>query len=235
MRQNLTVAGLTLLAIFLMGNPGCDGGTTEDGDTETPTAEPEAVADVVLGGLELARTSIEFGEAAATLVDPPQFNPCMIATGSLAGIVIAEANVPAITEEASDPDGKLDITGGTIDFTRCMDMAGKPDPWPPTEPDANVEAMIKAGVPLGIGVAKSFIEPKIPTEGKKCIEGTVAMAMMDSIGEIVTTTVIDGVNGKDVTSIPNFTVDYSGCGLTFDEEVPVEEAPVEEPAAEPTE
>ena len=145
MRQNLTVAGLTLLAIFLMGNPGCDGGTTEDGDTETPTAEPEAVADVVLGGLELARTSIEFGEAAATLVDPPQFNPCMIATGSLAGIVIAEANVPAITEEASDPDGKLDITGGTIDFTRCMDMAGKPDPWPPTEPDANVEAAAGGG------------------------------------------------------------------------------------------
>ena len=54
--------------------------------------------------------------------------------------------------------------------------------------------------------------------------------MMDSIGEAVTTTVIDAVNGADVTSIPNFQVDYSGCGLDFSD-TPAEE-PAEEPASE---
>jgi len=52
--------------------------------------------------------------------------------------------------------------------------------------------------------------------------------MMDSISVLVTTTVIDGVNGKDGTEIPEFDVDYAGCGLDFT----TPEEPVEEPAAD---
>jgi hypothetical protein len=227
MRKVLLTLALALLGLFLMGNPGCEPEGDDDATGETPAEPtPEDIAKTVEAGLDLATTSITFAEQAATIVDPPEFHPCMIATGSLAGIALAKASVPAIEAEATSPDGKLTITGGPIDFTRCMDMVGKPDPWPPSEPDPNVEAMVKTGVPLGISVAKTFIEPKIPTEGEECIKGRVAMALMDSIGQVVVTTVLDGVNGKDATTIPEFTVDWSGCGLTFEEEA----APVEDPA-----
>jgi hypothetical protein len=223
MRRHLYIMAvlLPLLALPLMA-PTCGG--DDDDSTTTPVAPPEDVAKVVKTGMELAITSIDFAEQIATLDNPPQFNPCMVATGSKAGLQMGIANVPNIEAEALNPDGKLDITGGPISFKRCMGMDGKPDPWPPTTPDPNVEQMIKAGVPLAIGVAKTFIEPKIPDTGKECIEGRVAMAMMDSIGEVVTTTVIDGVNGADVTSIPNFQVNYSGCGLDFSD-TPKDPAP----------
>lgn len=215
MKRNLYILAVLLpfLALPLMA-PTCGG---DDDDATTPEAPPEDVAKVVKTGMELAITSIDFAEQVATLDHEPEFNPCMIATGSKAGLEMGIANVPNIEAEAANPDGKLDITGGPIDFSRCMSMAGKPDPWPPTTPDPNVEQMVKSGVPLAIGVAKTFIEPKIPPTGEECIKGRVAMAMMDSIGGVVTTTVIDAVNGSDVTSIPNFTVDYSGCGLDFSE------------------
>jgi len=213
---------LPLLALPLMA-PKC--GVDDDDSAATPAA-PEDVAKVVTTGMGLAINAIEFAEQIATLDNPPEFDPCMIATGSEAGLTMGIANVPNIEAEALNPDGKLDITGGPIDFSRCMEMAGKPEPWPPTTPDPNVEQMVKAGVPLAIGVAKTFIEPKIPAEGEECIKGRVAMAMMDSIGEAVTTTVIDAVNGSDVTTIPNFTVNYSGCGLDF-ETTPAETTPAE--------
>ena len=225
MRRNLYMMAvlLPLLALPLMA-PKC--GADDDDSVATPEAAPEDIAKVVTTGLELGITAVAFAEQVATLDAPPEFHPCMIATGSTTGMQMGVNNVPAIEAEATDPDGKLVITGGPIDFSRCMEMAGKPEPWPPTTPDPNVEQMIKAGVPLAIGVAKTFIEPKIPAEGEECIKGRVAMAMMDSIGEVVTTTVIDAVNGAEVTSIPDFTVDYSGCGLDF-EATPAETTPAE--------
>jgi len=149
----------------------------------------------------------------ATLEHPPQFNPCMTADGSKAGLNIGISNIPAIEAEAKDPDGKIHLMGGPVDFSRCMTMEGKPDPWPPVEPNLQAEEAVKTGVPLVLGIAKVFIEPKIPTEGEECIKGRVALAMSDSLSALVTTTVIDGINGASATSIPEFDVNYSGCGL----------------------
>jgi len=214
MKRNLYLMAvlLPLLALPLMA-PTCGGG--DDDSTETPTAPPEDVAKVVKTSMEFAVSSIDLAETIATLDAPPKFNPCMVADGSKAGLAIGISNIPAIEAEAKDPDGKLHLNGGPVDFSRCMDMEGKPDPWPPTEPNPDVEAAIKSGVPAAVGIAKALIEPKIPESGQECIEGRVALAMMDSISQVVTTTVIDAVNGAPATSIPEFDVNYSGCGLDF--------------------
>lgn len=211
--SNLFLALMALLlAAPLMGNPGCG-----DDDDSAVEPAPANVAAAVTAALDTADLGIDLIEAGATLNHEPQFNPCMIADGNHAGIAIARSNVAAIEAEAANPDGKLHLDGGAVDFSRCMDMAGKPDPWPPTEPNPEAEAMVKSAVPLGVGIIKQIVEPKIPAEGEECIKGRVALAMMDAIGELVTTTVIDAVNGKAVTTIPAFDVDYSGCGLDFTE------------------
>jgi hypothetical protein len=206
---------LSLLALCLLGNKGCN--DVDDDSTDTP-APPEDVAKVVKTGMELSISSIEFAEAMATLQHPPQFDPCMIADGSKAGLNLGISNIPAIEAEAKDPDGKIHLMGGTVDFSRCMTLEGKPEPWPPVAPNPQAEEAVKMGVPLGINVAKMFIEPKIPATGEECIKGRVALAMMDSLSGLITTTVIDGINGAEGTAIPEFDVDYSGCGLTFEKE-----------------
>lgn len=214
MRRYLVLLALIVLALPLMA-PTCGDGDDDTG--ETPEATPEDVAKVVKTSMELAISSIDLAETIATIDNPPQFNPCMVATGSKAGLQIGISNIGSIEQEAATPDGKLHLNGGPVDFSRCMDMEGKPDPWPPTEPNPEVEAAIKAGVPAAVGIAKMMIEPKIPDEGQECIEGRVALAMMDSISEVVTTVVIDAVNGAPATQIPEFDVNYSGCGLDFSE------------------
>lgn len=221
----LTLAILMIgLAPALMGIDGCnDGPVAEPADVN---AEPADIGALIKAGGAVAVGTIDVIEAAATLNEQPQFDPCMIADGSKAGIAIAESNVDAIVAEAADPDGKLHLKGGPVDFSRCMTMEGKPDPWPPTKPNIQVEAAIKTFVPAGVLLVKASIEPNLPTSGQKCIEGQIAMSMMDSISVLVTTTVIDGVNGKDGTEIPEFDVDYSGCGMDFT----TPEEPAEEPA-----
>jgi len=212
-----------VLGIFVLGISACDSCKT-GGDDDSADAAPADVAHIIKAAIQTGIAAIETGEALATLNNPPKFDACMIATGSTVGLEMALVNVDSIEAEAENPDGHLKVTGGPIDFTRCMSMEGKPDPWPPTKPNPQVEQMVKAGVPLALGIAKSAIEPKIPAEGPECIKGRVALAMMDAIGEAVTTTVIDGVNGKEVTAIPNFEADYSGCGLKFEEKAPEEPA-----------
>jgi len=224
---NLTLA-ILMIAITptLMGIDSCN---DEPADDDAPvTAEPADIGTLIKAGGAVAIGIIDVIEAAATLNEQPQFDPCMIADGSKAGIAIAESNVDAIVAEAADPDGKIHLMGGPVVFDRCMTMEGKPDPWPPTKPNVQVEAAIKTFVPAGALLVKASIEPNLPTSGQKCIEGQIAMSMMDSISVLVTTTVIDGVNGKDGTEIPEFDVDYAGCGLDFT----TPEEPVEEPAAD---
>ena len=218
MRNFLTLTLAILMIVItpaLMGINGCDDDPAVE--PETVTAEPADIGALVKAGGAMALTSIDFIELAATLDKPPQFDPCMIADVSKGAIAISESNVDAIVAEASDPDGKIHLMGGPIDFSRCMTMEGKPDPWPPTTPNPQVESAIKTFVPAGVLVVKSFIEPSIPTAGQKCIEGQIAMGMMDTLSELATTTVIDAVNGAPATEIPEFDVDYSGCGLDFSE------------------
>jgi hypothetical protein len=222
MKRNLLLIGLLLTALPLMG-PTCPG-DDDDSSEAPPEATPEDVGALIKDIAAISVMAIDLTEKAATIDNEPQFTPCMIAQGSKGGIAIAESNVDAVVSEATTPDGKLHLNGGPVDFSRCMDMAGKPDPWPPTEPNKDIEDTIKMFVPAGVLAAKTIIKPKLPDTGQECINGTVALAMMESISQVVTTTVIDAVNGAPGTTIPEFDVNYSGCGLD------IEEPPAEEPA-----
>lgn len=210
----LTVLMICLVPVML-GVKGCDDDPVDEPEVVDP--EPADIGELIKAGGVVATAGIDVIEQAMTLNNAPQFNPCVIADISKGAIAIAENNVDAIVAESSDPDGKIHLTGGPIDISRCMVMEGKPDPWPPTTPNPQVEDAIKVFVPAGVLTVKTFIEPSIPTEGQKCIEGQIAMGMMDSLSVLATTTVIDAVNGAPATEIPEFDVNYSGCGLEFSE------------------
>lgn len=211
-----------LLAVCLilpvgMGKSACD------------KPEPQTVMDSISYGLTSAEAIIPLIEAGATINNEPEFSPCMAATGSLAGIDIAQAALPAIEAEATNPDGAIHIDGGPIDFSRCMGMAGQPDPWPPVEPNPEIEAAITNMVPLFCDAADALVRPKVPASGDECIRGRVALAVMASVCDLVTTTAVDAANGAEVTSIPEFDVEYSGCGLSFGPTKDAEPAPIDLP------
>ncbi len=206
----LTAVMIGLIPI-LFGVKGCGDELVDE--PEAVDAEPADIGALIKAGGAVAIAGIDVVEKAMTLNNAPQFNPCLIADISKGAIAIAESNVDAIVAESSDPDGKIHLMGGPIDISRCMEMEGKPDPWPPTTPNPQVEDAVKVFVPAGVLMVKTFIEPSIPAEGQKCIEGQIAMSMMDALSELATTTVIDAVNGAPATEIPEFDVDYGTCGI----------------------
>lgn len=195
--------------------------------------QAEDMSAIMKMSMETAIAAITLGET----MDPDmKFTPCMIATGAEAGLTIGIANIDAIEAEAAEPDGKLHLKGGSVDFTGCMDKPGKPDPWPPSVIDPEIERTIKTAVPAALNVAATLIESKLPDEGPECVKGKIALAMMDGLGNVVTTTVMDAAAGKTITEVPEFDVDYSGCGLdlTAEDEAATPDEVKEEPSEEAT-
>lgn len=224
MKRVALILMLMMVPVFGLGNPGCPGDDDDATEpvTEEPTAEPATpapgdVGDALIAGFNAGKAGIDVAEALGTIDKPPQFHPCMAADGGRQGLDMMISTVPEIVAEAENPDCEFTVKGGPLDFSRCMTMEGKPDPWPPTEPDPNAEAVIKGLVPIGVLATKGLIEQNLPEEGDGCIAGKIVISVLgdedEGFQQLMTQTVIDAANGADTSVVPTFTVKYSGCGL----------------------
>lgn len=216
MKNTLILLCLLLLATLGMGNKGCEG---DDDDTPTEV-DPDQFAEALKTTFESQRNTNAAIEAWVTVFEEPNFHPCMARDISDGVLLIAESWVDPIKEEATAPDGSIHLPGGPILVTRCMDMAGKPDPWPPLEPNPDVEAAIKASVPAAFSNVKLFITLKQPDQGQACIQAEIWKAILGdgdhALQATTTGLIIDAVNGVGETALPPFDVNYAGCGLELE-------------------
>lgn len=197
------------LLVLLMGTDQCN---TEDID-------PEQFAAGVKQGFQLQRDANSTAELWVTMFTEPNFHPCMARDISDQVLLIAETWVDPIKEESLNPDGTIELPGGPINIARCLDMEGKPDPWPPLEPNPEVEAAIRGVVPPAFSGIKMLVTLKQAPSGPNCIQAEVWKAVLGDSGHalqpLTTDMIIGAVNGEEQVSLPPFKVNYSGCGTTF--------------------
>lgn len=212
-REILILCILPLIAFVMLGVDSC----------EEPTPAPEQETAVVEASLATAL-------AVANLIEASQsnqtFDQCMIATGVKLGLQGALDSVPDIAAEVENPDGKYTVKGGKFNASRCEGKPGEPEPWPPTEVDPAKLALITSGIATGLLLARTIIEPEIPTTGNRCIEGHLALDVLDAWSSAITGVIPDAIQGKLVTTIPDADIDYSMCQ-------PEPDADVAEPELEP--
>jgi hypothetical protein len=216
----------TLITFVMLGVDSC----------EEPAPAPEQETQFVKASLAMALATANLIEASQS---NQTFDQCMIATGVKTGLQGALDSVDSIAVEALSGDGKFTVKGGEFNASRCEGKPGEPEPWPPTEVDPAKLALITSGIATGLFLARTIIEPEIPTTGKGCIEGHVAIGVLDAWSTAVTGVIPDAIMGKLVTTIPDADINYSMCE-DAPEMVPVTLAPenptplpVPAPAPEP--
>lgn len=202
----LLALSLVTLALALAGVAGCP--TTDDGAPDYAPAEFAAEDFVRVLGVAEAANDI----AAYYAVRDRDFDGCMATAGIASGIEGATLYAPLIEGEALEPDGVLELPGYQFDGTACG--AFLPDPWPPTEPDPALGAIVGPMISSSLGMASMMVLTQAPAEGEACVRAHVAAAILDAIG-VQTAAILDEamVSADLVLPIAAFSVDYSGCGI----------------------
>jgi hypothetical protein len=183
---------------------------------DKPAPEPSMTADQLAAILQLAAASVEAGQAAA--INDKNFDACL-GTGIGKGLLETAAKLaPEIESEVKDPDGKLDISGGSIDLAVCKPFA--PEPWPPKELKP-LPSQAKTIVTAAMSLASSTLKAEASKlEGEDCIRATVAASVVDSVSKEFLN-IADEVAGPDAADLvytyASFHTDYSGCNLDLEE------------------
>jgi len=214
---------------ILMGVDGCnDGPVAEPGPEPNPLTADELK--MILEGVLLTEKGIV---DAAMAGENPDFDACMIATGTMCGIQGAIDSVDAIAAEMEAPDGKLTISGCKFDATEATGTGCekiKPEPWPVVDPAGwSTEAKLYANV--AFNATEMVIVNTIPAEGKKCVDGHVVLGSVQASHQLTDNVFDQAVQGSFTLDIPSADINYSMCGMDVVAEEPVDE-PVEEPAAD---
>lgn len=207
MRSYLHLAVLIALGLFVavaVGSPGC-------GDKPAP---PPAVEDFtaqdLAAGMELAIAGAELGLYLA--IEERDFDACMVLCGALTGLRAARDVAPEVEAEVKQPDGKLTFPATEFDGSICA--AFLPDPWPPTEPQPDVEALVSRIAASSLGMASILVDSQAPDEGEGCVRSRVAAAVLRSLAEQLPDVLEEALVDADLKlPIAGFEVDYSGCGL----------------------
>jgi len=209
--RNINLILIVATAMMLMGLKGC--GPADDDDS-APVMEPEAPSpeDVkaVLEGIK----ATEEGILALAMSGPnPNFDACMATTGTLCGIEGALASIDSVAAEMENPDGKFTINGCKFDATEetgtgCEKI--KPDVWPLVDPSTWV-TQAQTYTDLGFTVAELVMGQSIPSSGKPCKDGNIALGTVRATHKLANNVYSQAALGSFTFDVPSADIDYSTC------------------------
>lgn len=209
MRGFYTAAALTLLLLLtlpMLGMAGCP--TADPGSPDY--VPPDFTAEDLVRALDVADAGNAMGHYYA--VRDGNFDACMVTAGIDAGITGAQLYAPQIESEALAPDCSIGFPAYSFSALDCLPFV--PDPWPPTEPNPQLAALVDPMVGSSFGMASALIMSQAPTEGEGCVRAHVASAILASTGDQVRAILDEAmVSATLELEIAGFAVDYSGCGV----------------------
>lgn len=177
-------------------------------------AEP-SVEDVVAAMQEAANWSISgigLTEAVITMFAESNFHACNIAEGGKWGLEVFSAATPSMAAESENPDGLLLIDFGSHDFSRCHEMPGRPEPWPPVSMDPTWTSVIEWGFAFGISRLVDLLESKLPgpEAGQSYITGRIGMGVLNQLETAIVPAVLTALTTDETeVNLGLFEADYS--------------------------
>ena len=169
--------------------------------------------------LEVAHSGADLGQHLARA--DGDFQGCIVAAAIGSSLHVASQYAPEIETEVKDPDGVLHFPAWEFDGTACAeDLEGNsilPDPWPPTEPPADLGAVLQPVLAVSLDWMADKIEDSAADEGDSCIRAHVGAAVIRSLS-VQLGAVMDDVFVEADLKMPiaGFDVDYAACSVGVD-------------------